>query len=81
MLVLVPNLKQERFNELMKSIDKLAAEIRGLYGYPLSAGTMTVKDFGAAFREKKRVAEDVVREGIVLLGEERYYMLLGTLIA
>jgi hypothetical protein len=80
-LALVPNLQQEPFNELMKSIDKLAADIRGLYGYPLSAATMTMKDFEAAFRERKRIAQDVVREGIVLFGEERYYTLLGRLIA
>jgi len=47
----------------------------------LSAVTMTIKDFEAAFREKKRIAQDVVREGIVLFGEERYYLLLGRLIA
>lgn len=81
LLVLVPNLQQEPFNELMKSIDKLAADIRGLYGYPLSAVTMTMKDFEAAFRDRKRIAQDVVREGIVLFGEERYYILLGRLIA
>ena len=81
LLVLVPNLQQEPFNELMKSIDKLASDIRGLYSYPLSAVTMTIKDFEAAFREKKRIAQDVVREGIVLFGEERYYILLGRLIA
>lgn len=80
LLVLVPNLQQEPFNELMKSVDKLAADMRGLYGYPLSAVIMTVKDFEAAFREKKRIAQDVVREGIVLFGEERYYTLLGRLI-
>jgi len=81
LLALVPNLQQEPFNELMKSIDKLAADIRGLYGYPFSAVTMTIKDFEAAFRERKRIAQDVVREGIVLFGEERYYTLLGRLIA
>jgi len=81
LLVLVPNLQQEPFNELMKSVDRLVAEVRGLYGYPLSAVTMTVKDFETSFREKKRMATDVVREGIVLFGEERYYLLLGRLIA
>ena len=81
LMVLVPNLQQEPFNELMKSVDKLAGDIRGVYGYPLSAVTMTVKDFEAAFRERKRIAQDIVREGIVLFGEERYYTLLGRLIA
>lgn len=81
LLVLVPNLEQEPINELMKSVDKLAADIRGVYGYALSAVTMTVKDFEAGFREKKRIAQDVVREGIVLFGEERYYTLLSRLVA
>ncbi len=80
LLVLVPNLQQESFNELMKSVDKLAADIRGVYGYPLSAVTMTVKDFEAAFHERKRIAHDAVGEGIVLFGEDRYYTLLGRLI-
>jgi len=81
LLVLVPNLQQEPFNGLMKSIDNLVAEVRGLYGNPLSAVTMTVKDFEAAFRERKRIAQDVVREGIVLFGEEKYYTLIGRPIA
>jgi len=81
LLVLVPNLEQGPFNELMKSVDKLAADIRGVYGYALSAVTMTVKDFEAGFREKKRIAQDVVREDIVLFGEERHYTLLGRLVA
>ena len=80
LLVLVPNLQQESFNVLMKSIDRLAADVRGIYGYPLSAVTMTLKDFEAAYREKKRIAQDIVREGIVLFGEERYYALLSRLI-
>jgi predicted nucleotidyltransferase len=80
LLVLVPNLEQETFNELMKSVDRLAADIRGVYGYALSAVAMTVKDFEAGFREKKRIAQDVIREGIVLFGEERYYTLLGRLV-
>ena len=52
-----------------------------MYGNPLSAVTMTVKDFEAAFRERKRIAQDVVREGIVLFGEEKYYTLIGRPIA
>jgi predicted nucleotidyltransferase len=81
LLVLVPNLEQESFNELMKSVDKLAADTRGKYGFQLSAVSMTIRDFEAGFRERKRIAEDVARDGIVLFGEERYYALLGRLIA
>ena len=80
LLVLVPNLGQESFNELMKSVDKLAADTRGKYGFQLSAVPMTIRDFETGFRERKRITEDVVREGIVLFGEERYYTLLGRLI-
>lgn len=81
MMVLVPNLEQGPFNELMKSVDRLAADARGKYGFQLSAVPMTIKDFESGFREKKRIAEDVVREGIVLFGEERYYALMSGLIA
>jgi predicted nucleotidyltransferase len=81
LLVLVPNLEQESFNELMKSVDKLAADTRGKYGFQLSAVSMTIRDFETGFRERKRIPEDVARDGIVLFGEERYYALLGRLIA
>jgi predicted nucleotidyltransferase/DNA-binding transcriptional ArsR family regulator len=81
LLVLVPNLEQGPFNELMKSVDKLAADTRGKYGFQLSAVPMTIREFEAGFRERKRITEDVAREGIVLFGEDRYYALLGRLIA
>lgn len=80
LLVLVPNLEQEPFNELMTSVDRLAADTRGKYGFQLSAVPMTIRDFETGFREKKRITEDVAREGIVLFGEDRYYALLGRLI-
>jgi predicted nucleotidyltransferase len=81
LLVLVPNLEQAPFNELMKSVDKLAADTRGKYGFQLSAVAMTIRDFQTGFRERKRMTQDVTREGIILFGEDRYYALLGRLIA
>lgn len=81
LLVVVPTMEQEAFNTLMKSIDALAADVRGRYGFPISAVTMTMKDFESALREKKRIAQDVLREGIVLFGEERYYQLLARVIS
>jgi len=80
LLVVVPTTEQEAFNKLMKSIDSLASESRGTYGFPLSAVTMTMKDWEAAIREKKRMAQDAMREGIVLFGEDRYYQLLSKVI-
>jgi len=76
-LIIVPNIEQEAFNTLMKSIDALAADVRGRYGFPISAVTMTMKDFESALREKKRISQDVLHEGVVLFGEERYYQLLA----
>jgi len=80
LLAVVPNAEQKPFNELMKSIDKIAQDVNAVYGFPLSVVTMTVKDFETAVREKKRIAEDVLHEGIVLFGEERYYRLLSRLL-
>jgi predicted nucleotidyltransferase len=80
-LVVVPILDQEGLNKLMKSVDALAAETNGTYGFRLSAVTMTMKDWIAAVREKKRIAQDVMREGIVLFGEDRYYQLLTGVIS
>ena len=81
LLVIVPTTEQETFNALMKSIDTLAANVRGRYGFSVSAVTMTIKDFATAVRDKKRIAQDVLREGIVLFGEERYYQLLSRLVS
>ena len=77
LLAIVPTMEQQEFNSLMKSIDALATDMRGRYGLPISVVTMTMKDFETAVREKKRIAQDVLREGIVLFGEERYYQLLA----
>ncbi len=80
-LAVVPTLEQEAFNRLMKSVDSLAAQSRGTYGFPISAVTMTMKDWEAAIRENKRIAQDVMREGFVLFGEDRYYQLLARVIS
>jgi predicted nucleotidyltransferase len=80
-LAIVPTMEQEAFNALMKSVDELVAEVRARYGFPISAVTMTMKDFEASLREKKRIANDVLRDGIVLFGEERYYQLLAKVVS
>jgi len=80
LLAIVPNVEQKAFNELMKSVDKIAHDVNATYGFPFSVVTMTIKDFETAVREKKRIAQDVRHDGIVLFGEERYYQLLSRLI-
>jgi predicted nucleotidyltransferase/predicted transcriptional regulator len=80
-LAVVPTMEQGEFNKLMKAIDSVAAEIRATYGSPLSVVTMTMKDWEAAIRDRKRIAQDVMREGIVLFGDERYYNLLSKVIS
>jgi len=79
-LVIVPNLVQESFNQMMRDVDKLAEEVDATYPLNLAPITMTVKDFEAAVREKKRIAQDVLRDGLILFGEDRYLILLSRLI-
>ena len=80
-LTIVPTVEQEAFNALMKSVNELVTEVRARYGFPISAVTMTVKDFEASVLEKKRIANDVLRDGIVLFGEERFYQLLAKVVS
>ncbi len=79
-LVLVPNLPQESFNQLMRDIDKTAMLIAATHPVRLAPITMTTKDFENALREKRRIAEDALRDGIVLLGGDRYLRLLSKVI-
>jgi len=79
-LAVVPNLTEELFDQLMKNVDKLARDVTATYPVNLAPITMTLKDFEAAVREKKRIAQDIMRDGIILLGEDRYLRLLSKVI-
>lgn len=80
LLAALPTVEQEAFNQLMKSVDGLAAEVRARFGFPLSVVSMTMKDFETALLERKRIGQDILREGIVLFGEDRYYQMLSKVI-
>ena len=79
-LVLVPNYEEERFNDLMNSVDQLAGEVSGRHPAKLVPVVMMIKDFEQGLKDKKRFATDVLKDGIVLFGEERYYNLLSKVI-
>ena len=79
-LVLVPNHEGERFNNLMNSVDQLASEVSGRHPAKIVPVVIAMKDFEQGLKDKKRFATDVLREGIVLFGEERYYHLLSRVI-
>ena len=79
-LVLVPSYQEEMFKKSMNSVDRLAREVSGRYPAKLVPVTMTMKDFEQSLKDKKRFAVDVLRDGIVLLGEERYYHLVSKVI-
>lgn len=79
-LVLIPNVSQEMFNQLMKEVDKIARDVTAVYPLNLAPITITMRDFETAVREKKRIAQDVLRDGIVLLGEDRYLRVLAKVI-
>lgn len=79
-LVITPNSEEERFNELMNAVDRLAAEVSGRYPAKLVPIVMMTKDFEKSIRDKKRFAADVLKDGIVLFGQERYYHMLSRVI-
>ena len=76
-LVLAPNSEEKEFKSLMDSVDKLANEVSGRYPSRLVPVVMMTKDFEQGIRDRKRFAADVLKEGIVLFGQERYYHLLS----
>jgi len=78
--VIVPDYDEQRFKQLMDSIDTLAGEVSGRHPAKLVPVVMMMKDFEQGLRDKKRFATDVLKDGIVLFWEERYYHLLSKVI-
>jgi predicted nucleotidyltransferase len=79
-LVITPNSGEERFNELMNAVDRLAAEVSGRHPAKLVPIVMMTKDFEKSIKDKKRFAADILKDGIVLFGQERYYHVLSRVI-
>ena len=79
-LVIAPNSGEERFNELMNAVDRLAAEVSGRHPAKLVPIVMMTKDFEKSIKDKKRFAADISKDGIVLFGQERYYHVLSRVI-
>lgn len=79
-LVLVPNSEEEQFKKLMNTIDQLASQVSGRHPAKLVPVVMMTENFEQGLRVKKRFATDVLKEGITLFGEERYYNLLSKVI-
>lgn len=79
-LILVPNYEGDKFKSLMDSIDQLASEVSGRHPAKLVPVVMTMKDFEQSLKDKKRFATDVLKDGILLFGEGRYYHMLSKVI-
>jgi len=79
-LVLVPNSEEEQFKKLMNSVDGLAGEVSGRHPAKLVSVVIMMKDFEQGIKDKKRFAADVLEDGIVLFGQERYYHLLSRVV-
>jgi predicted nucleotidyltransferase len=79
-LVIAPNSEEERFKKLMDSIDKLANEVSGRHPTKLVPVVMMTKDFEKSIKDQKRFTADVLKDGIVLFGQEKYYHLLSRVI-
>jgi len=80
LLVLTTDSQEQQFKKLMDSIDKLAGEIGGRHPAKLAPVVMMMKDFEKSIKDKKRFAVDVLKDGVVLFGQERYYLLLSRVI-
>lgn len=76
-LVLVTNSEERKFKEVMDSVDRLANEVSGRYPRKLVPVVMMMKDFEKSLKEQKRFAVDVQADGIVLFGQEGYYLMLS----
>jgi predicted nucleotidyltransferase len=79
-LVLVSNSEEGKFKEVMGSVDRLANEVSGRYPKKLVPVMMMMKDFEKSLKEQKRFAVDVQEDGIVLSGQEAYYLMLSRVI-
>ena len=79
-LVITPNSEEERFNELMNTVDRLATEVSGRHPAKLVPIMMMTKDFEKSIKDKKRFAADILKDGIVLFGQERHYHMLSRVI-
>jgi len=79
-LVIAPNSEEERFKKLMDSVDKLANEVSGRHPTKLVPIVMMTKDFEKSIKDQKRFTADVLKDGIVLFGQEKYYHLLSRVI-
>lgn len=79
-LVLVSNSEEEQFKRLMNSVDRLASEVSGRHPAKLVPVVMMTKDFEESIKDKKRLAADVLKDGVVIFGQERYYHLLSKVI-
>jgi predicted nucleotidyltransferase len=80
LLVLTLYSQEDQFKKLMDSIDRLAGEISGRHPAKLAPVVMMMKDFEKSVKDKKRFAVDVLKDGVVLFGQERYYLLLSKVI-
>ena len=58
----------------------MAREISGRHPARLAPVVMMMKDFEKSIKDKKRFAVDVLKDGVVLFGQERYYLLLSRVI-
>jgi len=79
-LALVSSCEEGQFKKLMNSVDKLASEVSGRHPARLAPVVMMLKDFEDSIKGKKRLAVDVLKDGIVIFGQERYYNLLSRVV-
>jgi len=81
LLVLVPNQPQNEFNKTTREVEELVRSVAGRHPVRLAPIVMTLHDFEQSLKDRKRFGTEVLRDGLVVFGEERYYLLLSKVLS
>ena len=77
LLVLVPNQPQDELNKITREVEELVKSVTGRHPVRIAPVVMTLHDFEQGLKDRRRFGTDVLRDGLVIFGVERYFLLLS----